>query len=238
MANDWFQFKQFLVKQDKTAMKVCTDSCVFAATLPIKETVRSILDIGTGTGLLSLMLAQRTMASIDAVEMNKGAAQQALDNFYNSPWNARLKLHETSIQDYFKFTTQPYDLIVCNPPFFSKSLKSGNTSKDLALHQSHLLVDDLMQATFFMLTKEGDAYMLISIYEEENFLKAAAAVGLSANRFLSMYDNETKLIRYILHFRKDENHLSDNEIKFVIRNPDNSYTNQFVDALKDFYLHL
>ena len=238
MANDWFQFKQFLVKQDKTAMKVCTDSCVFGATIPIKETVRTILDIGAGTGLLSLMLAQRSTAGIDAVEMNAEAAQQTMDNFYSSPWNDRLKLHETSIQDYFKFTTQQYDLIMCNPPFFTKSLKSGNTSKDMALHQSHLLVDELMQVTFFMLAKEGDAYMLISIYEEEHFLKAAAAVGLSAKRFLSMYDNETKLIRYILHVRKDVHHLVDDEIHFIIRNADNSYTDQFVNALKDFYLHL
>lgn len=240
MANSWFQFKQFLVKQEYAAMKVCTDSCVFGATIPVDSEVKSVLDIGTGTGLLALMLAQRTSdhTVIDAVEMNEEAAQQAQDNFFNSPWDNRIKLHTCSIQDYFKFTPKQYDLIICNPPFFSSSLKTGNTSKDMALHQSHLLIDELMQVVSFMLKATGDAYLLISIYEEANFIKAANNVGLHVHRFQSMYDNEGKLIRYVLHLRKDSKHVKNGEDKFVIRNSDNAYTAQFVDALKDFYLHL
>jgi len=240
MANSWFQFKQFLVKQESAAMKVCTDSCVFGATVPVDSEVRSILDIGTGTGLLALMLAQRTTdcVRIDAVEMNEDAALQALDNFFNSPWDSRIKLHACSIQDYFKFTPKQYDLIICNPPFFSSSLKTGNTSKDMALHQSHLLIEELMQVISFMLKGNGDAYLLISIYEEANFMKAANAVGLSVNRFQAMYDNEGKLIRYVLHIRKDSNHIKNTEDKFIIRNADNEYTTQFVNALKYFYLNL
>lgn len=238
MANSWFQFKQFLVKQDIAAMKVCTDSCVFGATIPIQDHTQAILDIGTGTGLLSLMLAQRSAAYIDAVEMNSDAAQQARDNFFNSSWNNRLSVYETSIQDYFKVTTKQYDLIVCNPPFFSSSIKSGNESKDMALHQSHLSVEELMQVTFFMLKQDGDAYMLISIYEEENFMRAANHIGLIAKRFQAMYDNEKKLIRYVLHFRKDYSNKEEKEIKLIIRNSDNQYTEQFVEAMKDFYLNL
>ncbi|WP_018344737.1 tRNA1(Val) (adenine(37)-N6)-methyltransferase [Cytophaga aurantiaca] len=240
MANSWFQFKQFLVKQESAAMKVCTDSCVFGATIPVVSKVTSILDIGTGTGLLALMLAQRTTDEvfIDAVEMNEEAAQQAQDNFFNSPWDARIKLHTCSIQDYFKFTPKQYDLIICNPPFFSSSLKTGNTSKDMALHQSHLLIDELMQIIHFMLKSEGDAYLLISIYEETHFIKAAADAGLYIKRFQEMSDNESKLIRYVLHARKDAKHLNNVEEKFIIRNVDNQYTQQFVDALKEFYLNL
>ncbi len=238
MSNSWFQFKQFTVKQDKTAMKVCTDSCVFGATVPINNSIQSILDIGTGTGLLALMLAQRSNAYIDAVELNEEAAQQATDNFFNSPWHERLILHAVSIQDYFKYTTKQYDLIVCNPPFFSASLKTGNTSKDMALHQSHLLIDELMQVVGFMLKQSGDAYLLISIYEENNFIQAAARVGLRVKRFQEMYDNEAKLIRYVLHVRKDAAHMDRNTQNFIIRNSDNQYTPQFIEALKDFYLHL
>lgn len=240
MANSWFQFKQFLVKQESAAMKVCTDSCVFGATVPIHSEVKYILDIGTGTGLLALMLAQRTASNvfIDAVEMNEDAAQQAQNNFFNSPWDNRIKLHACSIQDYFKFTPKQYDLIICNPPFFSSSLKTGNTSKDMALHQSHLLIDELMQVINFMLKANGDAYLLISIYEETNFIKAANSVRLVVNRFQAMYDNEWKLIRYVLHIRKDLKHLQNAEEKFIIRNADNEYTAQFVDVLKDFYLNL
>jgi tRNA1Val (adenine37-N6)-methyltransferase len=240
MANSWFQFKQFLVKQESTAMKVCTDSCVFGATVPIHAEVKTILDIGTGTGLLALMFAQRASdyVCIDAVEMNEDAAQQAQDNFFNSPWDSRIKLHACSIQDYFKFTPKQYDLIVCNPPFFSSSLKTGNASKDMALHQSHLLIDELMQIINFMLKPNGDAYLLISIYEETNFIKAANSVGLNVKRFQSIYDSEEKLIRYVLHIRKNQKHVKDVEEKFIIRNGDNQYTPQFVEALKDFYLNL
>ena len=240
MANSWFQFKQFLVKQESAAMKVCTDSCVFGATVPIHSEVKYILDIGTGTGLLALMLAQRTASNvfIDAVEMNEDAAQQAQNNFFNSPWDNRIKLHACSIQDYFKFTPKQYDLIICNPPFFSSSLKTGNPSKDMALHQSHLLIDELMQVINFMLKANGDTYFLISIYEETNFIKAANNVDLIVNRFQEMYDNEGKLIRYVLHIRKDSKHVKDTEEKFIIRNADNEYTAQFVDVLKDFYLNL
>lgn len=240
MANSWFQFKQFLVQQEFAAMKVCTDSCVFGATVPIHSEVKYILDIGTGTGLLALMLAQRTPENtlIDAVEMNEDAAQQAQDNFFNSPWDNRIKLHACSIQDYFKFTPKQYDLIICNPPFFSSSLKTGNPSKDMALHQSTLSIDELMQVVSFMLKANGDAYVLISIYEEANFMKAANSVGLNVNRFQAMYDNEGKLIRYVLYLRKDSNHIKNAEEKFIIRNTDNEYTAQFVNALKYFYLNL
>lgn len=240
MANSWFQFKQFLVKQESAAMKVCTDSCVFGATVPVDSEVKSILDIGTGTGLLTLMLAQRTSARvlIDAVEMNEDAAQQAQDNFFNSPWDGRITLHTCSIQDYFKFTPTQYDLIICNPPFFSSSIKTGNSSKDMALHQSHLMIEELMQVIGFMLKTNGDAYLLISIYEEGNFIKASNAVGLTVNRFQAMYDNEGKLIRYVLHLRKDSTHVNNSEEKFIIRSSDNQYTTQFVEALKDFYLNL
>lgn len=217
-------------------MKVCTDSCVFGATIPVAENTESILDIGTGTGLLALMLAQRSSASIDAVELNEEAAQQASDNFFNSPWNERLKIHHTSIQDYFKYTAKQYDLIVCNPPFFSASLKSGNTSKDMALHQSHLLIDELMQVIKFMLKPAGDAYLLISIYEEANFIEAARLVDLNVTRFQEMYDNEKKLIRYVLHLRKDQKNEAHNVQKFIVRDAANQYTMQFTDALKDFYL--
>jgi tRNA1Val (adenine37-N6)-methyltransferase len=108
----------------------------------------------------------------------------------------------------------------------------------MALHQSHLLIDELMQVISFMLKPNGDAYLLISIYEEANFIKAANNVGLNVNRFQSVYDNENKLIRYVLHLRKDSKHSKNTEDKFVIRNSDNTYTVQFANALKDFYLNL
>ena len=236
MSNSWFQFKQFTIHQDKSAMKVCTDSCVFGAIIPVQG-VQSILDIGTGTGLLSLMLAQRSEASIDAVEIDSDASAQALQNISESSWQDRITIHNTSIQDYFKYTIKKYDLIFCNPPFFSDSIKSGSTQKDMALHQTHLSVSELMEVTAFMLSENGDAYFMISIYEEERFLKAASEAGLKSRRYIAMYDNPDKLIRYILHMCKDKLPIKE-EDHFIIRDKKGNYSQSFVSALKDFYLHL
>ncbi|MBC7451019.1 MAG: methyltransferase, partial [Cytophagales bacterium] len=205
-------------------------------TVPVNNTT-TILDIGAGTGLLSLMLAQRSSAVIDAVEMDADAAEQARVNSAISPWADRIIVHETSIQEFFKYTPTKYDLIICNPPFFSDSVKSGNLSKDMALHQTHLPVQELMQVTDFMLTKEGDAYFLISIYEEERFINAAKEAGLNCSRSMSMYDNADKLIRYVLRVSKKEI-TTVKEQKFLIRDKEGSYSLDFITALNDFYLHL
>ena len=237
MSNTWFQFKQFTIHQDKSAMKVCTDSCVFGATVPVKN-AQYILDIGTGTGLIALMLAQRSSAVIDAVEIDTDAAVQARQNFEASPWKDRITIHHSSIQDYFKYTVKNYDCIVCNPPFFFDSMKSGSVAKDMALHQTYLPISELMKAAFFMLKDHGDAYFLISIYEEERFLKAALDVGFHCRRDTSMYDNPTKLIRYILHMKKESFLTEAYEKQFSIRNQDGHYSQDFTEALSDFYLYL
>jgi len=171
------------------------------------------------------------------VEIDADAAKQALQNVSESSWQDRITIHNTSIQDYFKYTIKKYDLIVCNPPFFSDSIKSGSKQKDMALHQTHLSITELMQVTSFMLKENGDAYFLISIYEEERFLKAASEAGLNSRRYTAIYDNPDKLIRYILHMRKDKLPTNE-EDRFIIRDKNRNYSQSFVSALKDFYLHL
>lgn len=237
MGNSWFAFKQFTIHQDQTAMKVCTDSCVFGATIPVNSAL-SILDIGAGTGLLALMLAQRSEATIDAVEIDPKAAKQAQKNIEDSPWADRITIHQTSVQDFFKYTTQQYDLIVCNPPFFAESIKTGNKTKDIALHQTHLSVAELMQVSAFMLKENGNAYFLISIYEKERFRNGAKSIGLNCSCALKIYDNPDKLIRYVLHLSKKDQHTKDEDKKFIIHDRGGNYTPNFVDSLKDFYLNL
>ncbi|HAA17064.1 MAG TPA: methyltransferase [Cytophagales bacterium] len=173
--NSYFQFKQFTVHQGQCAMKVTTDACVFGA---LAEAIapQRILDIGTGTGLLSLMLAQRYHAPIDAVELDEAAAQQASQNFRLSPWSSNLHLHQGAIQEFTPSTS--YDLIVTNPPFFGNQLPSQNPEKRNAWHQTTLGSRELAEAISRLLSKEGKGWVLLPPKEASTFQSHAQAVGL------------------------------------------------------------
>src|SRR6476620_3970566 len=139
MSNTYFRFRQFTVHQERTAMKVCTDACLFGAWVASEirnEDLERVLDIGAGTGLLSLMIAQNSDAVIDAVEIDDHAYSQVVDNFSSSPWNDRLRVHHCSVQQF-----EPgckYDLVISNPPFYEHSLRSPDSKKNMAMHSTHL----------------------------------------------------------------------------------------------------
>ena len=145
MANQYFQFKEFIIQQDACGMKVTTDGCLFgawAASLIQSINPQQILDIGTGTGLLSLMLAQQTTATIDAVEIDEAAAVQANQNVASSKWKKQITIHQTNILNYSK--NIQYDFIVTNPPFFVNDLRSNDAKRNLAMHSSHLSLIELL----------------------------------------------------------------------------------------------
>ena len=132
MSNTYFQFKQFTIHQDKCAMKVCTDACMLGAWTAGKlggSGINNILDIGCGTGLLSLMLSQKINASIDAVEIDADAAKQAGENISASPWAANIRVIHTSLQEFMP--KKKYDLIICNPPFYENDLRSEHENKNV-----------------------------------------------------------------------------------------------------------
>ena len=128
MANDYFQFKQFIIHQSDCAMKVSTDACLFGSIIDIGPST-NILDIGSGTALLPLMLAQRSSVPITGVEINRAAYLQSIENINESPWKDQLKIVNQSIQDYAVNIKDKYDLIISNPPFFNNSLRSKNENR-------------------------------------------------------------------------------------------------------------
>ncbi|MFP5042174.1 tRNA1(Val) (adenine(37)-N6)-methyltransferase [Parasediminibacterium sp. JCM 36343] len=188
MPNNYFQFKQFTVYQQHCAMKVTTDACLFGAwvgncinegRIAFNQPQGSFLDIGTGTGLLSLMLSQNAPDShIDAVEIDKLAAQQATENFASSPWHKQLQVHYTSIQAFCQGNTSPlYDFIISNPPFFDNDLKSNNFKKNLAMHSEALSLEALLVAIQTLLLKDGSFAILLPYHRCGYFEGLAIEAG-------------------------------------------------------------
>ncbi|MCJ8166525.1 methyltransferase [Pontibacter sp. E15-1] len=238
MANTYFQFKQFRVEQDRCAMKVCTDSCVFGAYLNVAGAKR-VLDIGAGTGLLSLQVAQRTEATIDAVEIHPEAQLQATENFAASPWADRLTLHPLSLQQYAAQHHLPYDVILSNPPFFLASLKSDSAAKNTAKHTGDLFFEDILQFAQAHLSSNGCLYLLLPPAEALYFEKSAAEHKLYLSETIAVYTYVGgKCIRHIQTFGRVPIEAPVTK-QFYIRQQDKTtYTPEFVALLQPYYLHL
>lgn len=234
MANTWFQFKQFRVEQDKTALKVGTDACILGAWAK-KDHPAHILDIGTGTGLLALMLAQRYNSSrLDALEPEPLAAGQAQENFSRSPWAAQLHLHRLPVQHF-----QPsyrYDLIVCNPPFYPQYLKSPDARRNLALHQENLNFADLAKACHRLLATEGLCYILLPPRQMEEFTQQAEKEALYPQQHLLVQDRpHLPVHRVITSFAKSQPK-EVQTVSLLIRNEAGEYSPAYKALLGDYYL--
>ncbi|RIJ33500.1 tRNA1(Val) (adenine(37)-N6)-methyltransferase [Pontibacter oryzae] len=236
MRNSYFQFKQFRVEQDRCAMKVCTDSCVFGAYAEVSSAKR-VLDIGAGTGLLSLMVAQRSEAEIDAVEINPEAQQQAQANFAASQWQQRLHLHPVSLQEFAKQPRAKYDVILSNPPFFISSLKSPDAARNTARHTGELLFEDILTFAQQNLTEAGKLYLLLPPPEAAVFEKLAKASDLYLSDVLHMHTyHGGKCIRHIQTYTFAATAAAYTK-EFFIREVDKvTYTSDFSDLLQAYYL--
>lgn len=235
MANTYFQFKQFRIEQNQVGMKVTTDGCFFGASISPKESGR-ILDIGTGTGLLALMLAQKSGASIDAIEINKDAYQQAKVNFEASDWKNRLRIFHTSLQEF-----QPsdlYDQIVCNPPFFVNSNQGTSANKNQALHATTLSMKDLAEHAARLMKEDAEVWIMYPKTEMEQFVHWAAQCGLYPATLITLRNSSTgPVFRQIIAFTKDGRNLT-RQADVYIKESDGNYSEAFVKRLKDYYLHL
>lgn len=242
MPNGYFQFKQFTVHQEACAMKVCTDACLFGAwtgekVKSQKEKIKKILDIGAGTGLLSLMLAQAIEADIDAVEIDEQAALQAGSNFAASPWAARLQVHTQPVQQY-ALSGKLYDLVISNPPFFENDLKSSNTKRNLALHSEALSLSELFSVAGRLTAPDGHFAVLLPYHrsEEVKALAAGANWYIKAEAHVQQTPKHTPFRIMLLFSRSNEP--STAAVAIIIRDAEAQYTPAFSALLTHYYLYL
>lgn len=240
MPNSYFQFKKFRIEQGETAMKVTTEACLFGAIsekLAQPEKLTRILDIGAGTGLLSLMKAQHTTQeiSIDAVELDQSAFLQAQANFKNSPWSDQLNAIQGDINKFS--STHQYDLILSNPPFFKDHFQSENRLKNQALHTTTLRFEDLATAISKLIQPNGTAHILLPPQPMEYFSQLMLENGFYPTEKISVYNLPNKpLFRVIASFTKLNSQPKESSI--LIRNEMNEYSPEFVELLRPYYLHL
>lgn len=220
-------------------MKVCTDACLFGSLLKTYFNRRGeakVLDIGAGTGLLSLMYAQQNPhAVIDAVEIDNATTQQAVDNFASSPWKERLHLHNCAVQEFTP--TAKYDFIISNPPFFDNDLKSADDKRNLALHSSALSLEELADIASSLIDDNGMFAVLLPHNRSHAFIKNAVEKDFFLQQRIDVKQSiKHGYFRSILFFTKQQFVASVDEIS--IMNGEGQYTKRFADLMKDYYLKL
>lgn len=242
MPNDYFRFKKFLVKQDRSAMKVTTDSCLFGAWTAdqLKELpVSTILDIGTGTGLLALMIAQKNNSSIDAVELDPEAAAEAHENVKATAWHNRISVFNGDIKNVL-VPGKKYDVIVSNPPFYENEIESSDTRKNIAHHQGGLLFNELVSIFKKHLAPAGKFYIMIAAKRSKEVLAHLNKNDLPVNKLIQVKQTPGHpAFRIFIGGQKDnggENVYTEETI--TIRDEKNEYTPGFIELLKDYYLKL
>ena len=219
-------------------MKVCTDACLLGAWTADKMqglTVKNVLDIGCGTGLLSLMLAQKVNTAIDAIEINQDASMQAAENISNSTWQENIKIIHSSLQNFI--SQKKYDLIICNPPFYEDDLRSDDENKNAAKHDTSLRLEELILFVKGHLNDAGYFTLLLPFHRTAYLEKMANGSGLFvAEKLLIKQSTHHEYFRTILLLTKNETATVSNEL--MIHDAERNYTPAFEVLLKDYYLKL
>ena len=234
-----FNFKQFSVQQDKCAMKIGTDAVLLGAWCPIDNNPFSVLDIGAGTGILSLMLAQRSHAEqIDALEIDEDAYEQCVENFEASPWSDRLFCFHAGLDEFIDEPEDEYDIIISNPPFYSEDYKTDNSQRDLARFQDAMPFEELIEATNLLLSENGIFAVIIPFKEEERFINLCAEVELFPVKVTRVKGSHTTpIVRSLLAFKRYElSVLTADELVIEINR--HEYTDDYINLTKDFYLKM
>ena len=220
-------------------MKIGTDGVLIGAWTPIENNPKSVLDIGTGTGIIALMLAQRSTAEqIDALEIDESAFEQAVENFENSPWGDRLFCFHAGLDEFVEEPEEEYDLIVSNPPFFSEDYRSENEQRDLARFQDAMPFEELVEAADLLLSENGIFSVIIPFNEEDRFIELCAEVELYPIKITRVKGAlNTKIIRSLLAFKRYELAVLTSD-ELVIEISRHEYTPEYISLTKDFYLKM
>lgn len=237
MPNPYFSFKQFTVFHDKCAMKVGTDGVLLGAWADI-ENAKTILDVGTGSGLMALMVAQRNPnASICAIDIDSNAVEQAKENVRNSVFSSRITVFQRSLQDFTAVYTDTFDAIICNPPFFENSLKSPDTQRTIARHDYSLPLDELLFSSKKLLSEEGRIALIVPCDKLSKIEAICETLSLFITRKTDVKplpNNEPK--RILLEISKVKKDFLEDEI--VIETSRHCYSEEYVRLTKEFYLKM
>jgi len=235
MGNNFFRFRHFTVHQEKAAFKVGTDGVLLGAVadMPVSG---NILDVGTGTGLIALMAAQRCDCRITAIEPDHDSFLQASENVASSRWAKRIDLIESALNDFLSSTDQKFDLIISNPPYFINSLKNQDAAKTLTRHADSLTSSDLLSSSAALLAENGSLEIIMPYTEGTVFIAGASEWGLYCNRIIKVKGTpKGEVIRLIMKFEKTKRPLYEKfiTIETGIRH---QYTNEYKEVTADFYL--
>lgn len=239
MSQNTFAFKQFTIVQDRCAMKVGTDAVLLGAWVKTYGS-RRILDIGTGTGVIALMLAQKSGAEIDAIDIDSDAVTEAKINVANSPWSERVHVQHISLQDFSKIADHQYDLIVSNPPYFVDSLLSTEANRTAARHTVHLSFEELLKGALKFLSKDGKLCVILPPKEGEQFMVLATASGLFLTRITRVRTTPEKSDkRLLMQFAFSPKPQISDSVLIIEEDPSrrHSYTEQYKELTKEYYLN-
>lgn len=220
-------------------MKVGTDGVLLGAWANLGHNPNSVLDIGAGTGIIAMMLAQRSDSElIDAIEIDNDAYKQCVENFENSTWSDRLFCYHASLKEFVDEVDDKYDLIISNPPFYSKSYKSENIQRDLARFEDAMPFEHLIDSVSKLLSDNGRFSVIIPFKEEEeNIISLASKKNLFPNKILRVKGNPTTEIkRSLIEFSFKEKDTKINEL--IIETKRHLYTEEYINLTKDFYLKM
>jgi len=233
--NNYFQFKQFRIEQEKSAMKVGVDGVLLGAWVDVSGAER-ILDVGAGTGLIALMLAQRSKARITAIEIEKSAALEAQENVSASPWPERVEVLQSSFQEFAERTTEKFDLVVSNPPYFSRASKAASDERTLARHNDSLTFEELMLHSSRLLNEDGSLAIIIPSEAFEELHKYAITHKLYVKRIMHIRPKPSKKVnRVLVQWSTVEQQPEIQEL--CIYEEDGSFTSTYMDLTREFYLN-